>query len=342
MKTLKITAIITVAAILLTGCGILASGSGALAGKDQSKNSASLDPTTVILDWTPNTNHTGLYVALEKGYYEEEGLDVDIVEPADGTAEVLVASGKGDFGVSYQENVTFALTGKDALPITSIAAVIQHNTSGFASPKEKGIESVADWAGKTYGGWGGAGEEPVLQYILDKNGVDRDSLNTYLLGDEDFFAATQNTIDFAWVFEADTLLQAKEQGIELNYLACRDIDPALDYYTPILITGNKLKNENPDKVRRFLAATSKGYAYAIEHPEESAEILLKYVPESDRDFVLASQKYLSPRYQDDAPEWGVQKADVWENYAKILYDAGLLESELKVDEAFTNEFLPER
>ncbi|HPJ22355.1 MAG TPA: ABC transporter substrate-binding protein, partial [Clostridia bacterium] len=66
------------------------------------------DKVTFVLDWTPNTNHTGIYVALDKGYFNEAGLDVEIIQPADGTAEQLVAAKTAQFGVSYQENVTFA------------------------------------------------------------------------------------------------------------------------------------------------------------------------------------------------------------------------------------------
>ncbi|EPZ62385.1 NMT1/THI5 like family protein [[Clostridium] sordellii ATCC 9714] len=91
----------------------------------------------MVLDWTPNTNHTGLYVALEKGYFKDEGLNVEIVQPSEGGASTLVATGKADFGISYQEEVTFAKTSKDPLPIKAVATILQHNTSGFASPKEK-------------------------------------------------------------------------------------------------------------------------------------------------------------------------------------------------------------
>lgn len=104
------------------------------------------EEVTVVLDWYPNTNHTGLYVAKDLGYYEEEGLNVEIVQPSRLTAEQIVASGKAEFGVSYQEAVTLARG--EGLPIVSIAAVIQHNTSGFAWLKSEGIKSVKDWEGK--------------------------------------------------------------------------------------------------------------------------------------------------------------------------------------------------
>lgn len=113
-----------------------------------------LKKITVLLDWIPNTNHTGMYVAKEKGYYTEEGLSVDIIQPSEGGSAALIAAGQGEFGISYQEQVTYARTTKEPLPIKAIAAIIQHNTSGFASPTERGIKSPKDFEGKKYGGWG--------------------------------------------------------------------------------------------------------------------------------------------------------------------------------------------
>ena len=99
---------------------------------------------TLILDYVPNTNHTGIYVAQEKGYFEEEGITLNIVEPGnDQTSATLVGAGRGEFGVSYQEDVTYARTAEDPLPIRAIATVIKHNTSGFVSAASKDINSPA-------------------------------------------------------------------------------------------------------------------------------------------------------------------------------------------------------
>jgi ABC-type nitrate/sulfonate/bicarbonate transport system substrate-binding protein len=301
-----------------------------------------LEKSSVILDWTPNTNHTGLYVAKEKGYYEEAGLDVEIIEPADGTAEVLVGVGKGDFGVSYQENTTYALTGADAVPIKAIAAIIQHNTSGFASLKSEGITNVKDFEGKTYGGWGSPSEEAVIKLVMEKAGADYSKLRNVTLGQDDFFAAVDGDIDFTWVYEATTLVEAEINNVELTYIAVRDLDAALDYYTPILIANADLINDDPDKVKRFLEATAKGYEYAIENPEDAAEILLKAVPELDRDIVVNGQKYLAGKYAEDAPQWGVMKEEIWQGYADLMLEYGLIEKALDVPSAYTNEFLPSK
>lgn len=334
-KFLCLVASLAITATVLSGC--------TTAKKEAAKPEAAkpLEKTTVILDWTPNTNHTGLYVALEKGYYKAEGLDVQIVQPSEGGTASLIATGKGDFGVSYQEDVTFALTSDSPLPIKAIATVIQHNTSGFASPKSKNIKSVKDFEGKTYGGWGAPSEEAVLKAVMEKNGADYKKLKNVNIGNDDFFAATQKNIDFAWIFEGWTGIEAKVKGIDLNYIPVKDLDPALDYYTPILITNDKLAKDNPDKVKKFLKATQKGYEYAIKNPEESAKILLKYAPEINEKLAIESQKYLANQYIADAPKWGVMKPEVWDNYTKFLKDKGLIKKELKAEDAFTNEFLPQ-
>ncbi|GGI45585.1 ABC transporter substrate-binding protein [Paenibacillus marchantiophytorum] len=318
-------------AIMLTGCG---------SNKQEQAEGDKLKPVSVILDWTPNTNHTGLYVALEKGYYKAKGLDVEIVQPSEGTTATLVAVGKGDFGVSYQEDVTYALTGKDPLPIKAIATIIQHNTSGFAAPKGKNIKNVKDFEGKVYGGWGSPSEEAILKALMEKNGADFGKLDLVNLGSDNFFAATEKNVDFTWIFEGWTGIEAKIRGIDLTYIPARELDPALDYYTPILITGTNTIANDPDKVSKFLKATAEGYRYAIDHPEESADILLKYAPEIDKKLTMESQKYLAAQYIADAPRWGEMKDGIWSAYAQFLKSKGLIPKELNTADAFTNEFLP--
>lgn len=311
-KILSLISIVSTVVLAFSGCATQ---------KGEDKGKGELDKTRVILDWTPNTNHTGLYAALEKGYFKEEGLDVEIIQPSEGSSATLIATGQGDFGVSYQEDVTYALTSKDPLPIKAIATIIQDNTSGFASPKTKNITTVKDFEGKTYAGWGSPGEEAVLKLVMSKNGADYTKLRNVSIGNDDFFAATEKNIDMAWIFEGWTGIEAKLRGIELNYIAVKD-------------------NENPEKVKKFLKATEKGYKFAIENPEESAKILLKYAPELEEKLVIESQKFLAEKYTGNAEKWGIMKSEVWGNYAKFMKDNGLIEKELMVDDAFTNSFLP--
>ncbi len=294
---------------------------------------------TVTLDWTPNTNHTGLYVAKDKGFYEEVGMNVEIVQPASGTSDQVVATDTAQFGVSYQEAVTFARL--QEIPIVSLAAVIQHNTSGFAALKDKGIKTPKDFEGKKYGGWGSPVEIATLKAVMEKYDADIDKVEILTSGTVDFFASSEMDIDFAWIFEGWTGVDAQLRGIELDYIDLGKEHEALDYYTPVIITNEKNIEEDPEFVRQFMAATTKGYEYAIQNPEESADILLANAPELKEELVKASQKFLSTKYQDDAEKWGVQKETVWQNYTNWLYDNGLIEKKIDVNSAFTNEFLPE-
>ena len=300
-----------------------------------------LQKVTLILDWTPNTNHTGFYVAKEKGYYEELGLDVEIIQPSEGSSLQLLAAGKGDFSVSYQEDLTYARTSDSPLPVMAIGTIIQHNTSGFASPKEKGIETVKDFEGKVYGGWGSPSEQAILKAVMEKNGADFSKLTTVDVGTEDFFIATKNNLDFEWTFEAWTNIEAKLRGFDINYIPVRDLDSALDYYTPIIATTEETVNNKKDLAKKFMEATTKGYEYTIENPEESAKILVSQVPEISEELAVESQIYLKDKYKEDTEVFGEMKESVWDNYTKFLYDNKLINVEMKSSEAYTNEFLPE-
>lgn len=298
-----------------------------------------LQKVTLILDWTPNTNHTGFYVAKEKGYYKELGLDVEIIQPSEGSSLQLLAAGKGDFAVSYQEDITYAKTSDSPLPVMAIATIIQHNTSGFASPKEKGIKTVKDFEGKVYGGWGSPSEQAILKAVMEKNGADFSKLTTVDVGTEDFFIATKNNLDFEWTFEAWTNIEAELRGFDINYIPVRDLDPALDYYTPIIATTEDIVNNKKDLAKKFMEATTKGYEYTIENPEESANILVSKVPEISEELAIESQIYLKDKYKEDTEVFGEMKESVWDNYTKFLYDNKLINVEMKSSEAYTNEFL---
>ena len=302
---------------------------------------AELEEVTVILDYVANTNHTGMYVALDQGYYEEEGLKVNIVEPTEGATASLVAVGKGDFGISYQEDVTVALTSEDPLPIKAIAAVIQHNTSGFAAYKDKGIHSPKDFEGKTYAGWGGPGEEAVLKAVMTQAGADFSKLNL-VISDGSGFEALKDKVDIMWFYEAWDSVKCELNDFPISYMPVRDLDERLDYYTPVIIAGNQVLEEKPEMVKKFLAATSRGYGFAMEKPEESAEILHKYAPDYSLEMLTMSQKHLADKYAEDADRWGEMKDQVWDNYTEFMVEYGVIQEAIPAAECYTNEFLPDK
>lgn len=334
MKKKRIVSIISMALasiMMLSGCG----------SSKKSEGEEGLEKVKVILEWTPNTNHTGIYVAKEKGYFKDLGLDVEIIQPSEGSSLQLVSAGKGDFAITYQEDLTYARTSDSPMPVKAIATIIQHNTSGFASPKEKNIKTVKDFEGKVYGGFGGPSEKAILQAVMEKAGADFSKLTTVDVGTEDFFIATKNNLDFEWTFEGWTNISAKLRNFDINYIPLRELDERLDYYTPIIASSESTLNEKSDMVKKFMEATSKGYEFAINNPEESAEILVKEVPEIDKDLAVESQKFLAKEYKSDANRWGEMKDSVWDNYTQFMLEYKLINKDMKASEAYTNEFLPE-
>ncbi|WP_337018143.1 ABC transporter substrate-binding protein [Oceanobacillus massiliensis] len=301
-------------------------------------NTEELKELTVVLDWTPNTNHTGLYVARDKGYFEDAGLDVEIIMPGEASAEQLVASGKAEFGISYQEGITEARI--QDVPIVSLAAIIQHNTSGFASLEESNITAAKDFEGKSYGGFGAPVEQAIMESIMNQDNADVEQVDIVNIGDADFFTSMEQGIDFAWIYYAWTGVEAELRNQPINMIYLTDYSEKLDYYTPVLATNEAMIEDEPETVNQFMNAVSKGYEFAIDNPESAAEILIDAVPDLDPELVKASQEWLSPRYQDDAEQWGVQKQVVWENYAEWMYENNLLEDKLDSERAFTNKFLP--
>ncbi len=295
--------------------------------------------TTIMLDWAPNTNHTGLYVALEEGYFQAEGLDVSIVNPSSqGTLEQLVATGNVDFGISHQEQVTTARISD--LPVVSLATLIQHNTSGFASLKSKNIQSAKDFENKTYGGWDLPSETAILTALMEKENLDFSKLEMVNIGESDQLVALERDIDLTWIFYGWTGIQAEQRNQELNMIWLKDVDPALDYYTPVLITNESMIEQKPEIIKKLMKAVSEGYEYAVANPEEAADILIKHTPESDPEMIKQSQLWLSPQYKAEADRWGEQKEAIWENYAQWLYENELVAEKMDSAKAFTNEFLP--
>ena len=307
-------------------------------GKAPVSESPGLKKATVLLDWFPNSNHTGLYVAQEKGFYHDEGLEIDIIQPSEGTHIQLLAANQADFAISSQEEVTMARS--QSIPIVAIAAVIQHNTSGFAAPREKNINTPADFVGKTYGGWGSPAEEAVLKLLMKKYQADFNQLNILNIGSADFFTSVHKDVDFSWIFWGWTGIEADLRGLPLSFIRLNEVDECLDYYTPLLVSNETQLNNDPELVKNFMKATAKGYQYAIENPEQAAEILLANFPEMDRKLVINSQKYLAAEYQADAPRWGEMQASVWQGYTDFMVESGLLPAAVDTGAAYSNDFLP--
>lgn len=301
------------------------------------------DKITFCLDWTPNTNHTGLYVAQAKGFYEEAGLDVEIVQPAENTAAQMCAAGEAQFAIEAQDTMAASLASDEPLGITAVSAVLQHNTSGIMSRKGEGIDNPAGLTGKTYSTWESPIELAMLENVVNNAGGDFSKVKQIPndITDEPAALKAKQT-DAIWVFEGWGKVNADVEGVDVDYFNFADINSVFDYYTPIIIANNDFLKENPDKAKAFLEATKKGYEWAAEHPDEAAEILIEgddtgSLKESE-DLVKKSQAFLSTKYIDDADSWGYINPDRWNAFYKWLYDNKLCAKDL-TNVGFSNEYL---
>lgn len=295
---------------------------------------------TVVLDWVPNTNHTGLYVALEKGFYKDLGLNVEIMQPPEGGALSLVAAGKAEFAVSFQEEIGPALTSENPLPVVAVASIIDHNVSGIISLKEKGIDSPSKLEGKRYASWDTPFERAILTNIVEGDGGDFSKVELIPNTVTDVISALQTDIDAVWVYYGWDGIATELAGLDTNYIAFRDINPVFDFYTPVLASGTKYLEENEEEAKKFLEATAKGYEYAIANPEEAAEILVKHAPEVDLELAKASQAFLANEYQAEKASWGTIDETRWTTFYDWMYEEELIGEDLG-SQGFTNAYLPQ-
>jgi len=294
----------------------------------------------VLLDWTPNTNHTGIFIALKKGWFAEEGLKVTITQPPEDEALVLLGSGKAEFAVTFQESMGPAIAkDRDALPVTAVAAIISHNTSGIMSLKTSGIQRPSALAGKRFASWETPLVTAVVRRIVEKDGGDFNSVKMIPNFATDAFSALATDVDAIWIYYAWDGVAAEVNGVDINYLDLGAIDSTLDFYTPVIAANAAWAAANSATAKKFLSAVSKGYNYAIQNPKEAAEILLKHAPELDRALVTRSQEYLATRYQGDAKRWGEIDPQRWGGFYRWMFEEGLLEKNIGTG-GFTNDYLP--
>lgn len=341
MKFKKILAVVLAAVLIF---------SFAACSKTESKNTDNTDNNektkiTVCLDWTPNTNHTGMYVALDKGYYDEAGLDVTIVQPPENTGAVQVcASGQAQFAVECQDTLAPVFTSDSPLDVTAVAALLQHNTSGIMSKAGEGMDTPKGLTGKTYLTWDTPVEQAMMKNVINGDGGNWDEVELIPNVVTDEAQDVNVNPDHAiWVFYGWGGINAKVNNVDVDYFYFKDINETFDYYTPVLISNNEFLSSNPDAAKAFLKATQKGYEYSIENPEEAAEILIKSDETGSltgsETLVTESQKWISEQYIADADRWGYIDPQRWDRFYAWLWDNQLIEKELPAGTGFTNDYL---
>ncbi|MDD6727672.1 MAG: ABC transporter substrate-binding protein [Eubacteriales bacterium] len=345
-KYLKRVLVLAMTAVLVFSFTACSSGEKEDTSADTTADTSSAEKTdiTICLDWTPNTNHTGLFVALEKGYYDEAGLNVSIVQPTENSATQACAAGQVQFAIDAQDTLAPAFTSDTPMEVTAVAALIQHNTSGIISLKGQGMDRPSGLTGKTYLTWDSPTELAMMENVVNGDGGDWSKVekipNTVTAEAQD---VQQNPDHAIWVFYGWGAINGQVNNIDTDFFFFKDINPVFDYYTPVIIGNNDFLESNPDAAVAFLAATEKGYKYAIDNPEDAAQILIDsddtHSLVGSEELVIESQKWLSQQYIADSPKWGYIEADRWDGFYNWLNEEGLVEKEIPDGTGYTNDFL---
>lgn len=308
---------------------------------DNESTDKGLKKVTIVLDWTPNTNHTGLYVAKEKGYFEDLGLDVTIQEAPEGSTTSLIAAGGAEFGISFQDTLADAFAADEPLPVTAVATIIQHNTSGIISAKDKGITSPKELAGHNYATWESPIELAMVEKIVTDDGGNYDNVQLIPNTVTDIITALKTDVDSVWIYYAWDGIATELDGFETNYLNFADYGTQYDYYSPVIIANDEFLKDDPETAKKFLEGCKKGYEYAISNPEDAAKILCDSASGLDLELVTASQKWLADQYKAEVERWGYMDPTRWNAFYNWISENDLIAKDLPENTGFSNDYLPE-
>lgn len=328
--------------VALVALGVLCSAIVACGSSSSGRAAPGRTKVTVMLDWTPNTNHSGMYLAKEKGWYADAGLDVTFLQPG-GNDDVnqIVANGTATFGISASEQLIPARQG--GLPLVSIAAILQHNTSSLVALRSSGIRTPGDLAGRRYGAFGGGFEKALISKLVSCGGGNPSTVKYVDVGNADYRnGLTRHHYDFVWVFDGWDVIRMQDiDHMSLSRIPFSAHTSCIpDWYTPIMVTSANEIKAHPATVRAFMSATARGYRSAMAQPDEAAAALLAGAPELDHDLVERSSRYLASRFASDPAKWGIQDPAVWNRFVDFLTKAKIAKPGFDTAAAYTNSFLP--
>jgi ABC-type nitrate/sulfonate/bicarbonate transport system substrate-binding protein len=339
--------------LLVTSCGPAASQPAVAPSSPPGSAAPSVAPPSatvrLALDWTPNTNHTGFFVARSKGWYDAAGIDLEVLPYGSTTPETLLAAHQAECGISFQDSLTFAVAaGAD---IISVAAILQRTASAIAVLASSPITRPSQLDGKTYAGFGYPNEVPTLTAVIKADGG-KGEFTVATLNGAAYEALYNKQADFTIPFTAWEGVEAEERGIALRYFEFSDYGFP-EFYQVIIACDRQWLEKEPDAALRFVAATVQGFEFAAKEPDAAAAFLIAENPgvfDANRELPLASQRYLVEKgyLLDASGRFGTQTLDRWQGYSGFLYEQGLLvdaaskplTAPLDYGSLFTNEFLP--
>ena len=293
-----------------------------------------LEPLTVALDWYPNANHAGLFLALERGYYAEEGLAPEFYTPSDpATVLQTVGAGRDAFGISYQTDVLLARAA--GVPVVSVLALVQQPLQGIMVLAESGITRPADLAGKTVGYPGIPSQEAFLATMLASDGLTTDDVELINIGFDLIPALASGRVDASlgafWTHEP---IIAEQEGYPTTMLKVDDWGVP-SYYELVLAAGEATLADRPELVERFLRATRRGYDDAIADPAAAIAALRAASPDLDVPVEEEGIALLLPAWTAGDVPFGTQTANRWRDYAAWMVENDLIPADLDPAAAWT-------
>jgi NitT/TauT family transport system substrate-binding protein len=296
------------------------------------------ESVTVRLKWLNQAQFAGYYVANDKGYYEQAGLDVSI-QPggSDFPAIQMVAGGSEQFGVTGADQILIARS--KGVPVVAVAVIYRENPFVLFALKKSGIVKAAQFAGKNIGLKIGGSEELIYRAVLKSAGVDKGSLHEIPVK-FDLSPLLTGQVDVWPGYLINEVLAAEEKGFEVSVI--RPADYGVAMYADTLFTTERMLKQKPDMVKRFVAATVKGWADAVADPEGAARITVKFGNKLEYPHELAMMKASIPLIAADGGTIGASRRSDWEELQKMLVDAKFQKSKVDVGKAFTNEELPKQ
>jgi NitT/TauT family transport system substrate-binding protein len=301
-----------------------------------------LTPINLPVGYIPNVQFAPLYVAMEKDYYHQAGLDMKLDYSFETDAVALVGAGKLNFAVVSGEQVLLARA--QGLPIVYVMAWYKDYPVGVAALREKGLKGPANFKGMKIGTpiLGGA-SYIGLRTLMEQAGLKETDLTLDVTGFNQIEALTSGRVDAAVIYVANEPVQLQAQGFDVDVVRVADY---LQLVSNGLITNETTLKENPELVRRMVEATLKGILDTAKSPDESFEISKKYVENLDKTDAVVQKKVLATSIDLWTPvpggRPGFSDPKAWENMQEILLKMGLLKEPLDLKQAFSNDYLPQQ
>lgn len=311
-------------------------------GKEESAKTdvedGKLQKVSLMLDWYPNAVHSFLFAAKEKGYFKEQGLDVDIQMPADTNDPLkLVAADQVDMAISYQPQVLVARS--EDIPVQSFGALVRHPLNHLMVSVGGPIQSPKDLAGKTIGYPSIPLDEAIIQTMVKSDGGDVQKVKMVDVGWDLIPAmATKKTDALIGGYINHEKLLLDKEGHPMHTINPADYGVP-DYYELVLVGSEKGLKEKPDVFKKFMAAITKGQKYVAEHPEEGLSVLMKHEDKTsplEKDVETKSLEILLPLMDAKDQPFGFQDPEIWNNVARWLKDNKIIKKDIKAEDAFIN------